>query len=48
MVTTIDIRDELYERAKVLALREMVSLKWIFNRALSSYLKVEEKRSQKK
>jgi predicted transcriptional regulator len=47
MVTTIDIRDELYERAKVLALREMVSLKWIFNRALASYLKAQEKRLKK-
>jgi len=39
MKTVIDIRDNLWERAKILAIREKSDLKTIVNEALEAYLK---------
>ena len=48
MITTIDIKDEFWEKAKVIAVKKRVSLKEIINRALEEYLKkVETKESPK-
>jgi len=44
MITTIDIRDDLWEKAKILAVKEKSDLKTIVNEALKEYL---ERRAKK-
>ena len=39
MRTVIDIRDDLWEKAKVLAAKDRTDLKTIVNQALETYLK---------
>jgi hypothetical protein len=39
MLTTIDIEQNLWERAKIVAVMEGTSLKTIVNKALKEYLK---------
>jgi hypothetical protein len=39
MITTIDLRDDLWEQAKILAIKEKSDLKAIVNAALEAYLK---------
>ena len=38
MITTIDIEDGLWERAKFVAIKERISLKEVVNEALKQYL----------
>ena len=38
MITTIDIEDGLWERAKFVAIKERISLKEVVNKALKEYL----------
>jgi hypothetical protein len=39
MKTVIDIRDDLWERAKILAAKDRTDLKTVVNQALEIYLK---------
>jgi predicted transcriptional regulator len=38
MLTTVDIEKDLWEKAKILAVKEKTSLKEIINKALGEYL----------
>ncbi len=48
MITSIDIRDDLWEKAKILAVKEKSDLKTIVNEALEEYLKKAKKGSEAK
>ncbi len=50
MLTTIDIRNDLWEKAKIVAVKEQSSLKDVINKALEEYLerRGELKRGGKK
>jgi predicted transcriptional regulator len=39
MITSIDIRDDLWEKAKILAVKEKTDLKTVVNEALEKFLK---------
>ncbi len=38
MLTTVDIEDDLHEKARILAIKDKSSLKTIINKALEIYL----------
>lgn len=46
MVTTVDFRDELFNQARLLAVKEKITMKRIMNEALQAYLKAQEKRKK--
>jgi predicted transcriptional regulator len=48
MITTIDIRNDLWEKAKILAVKEKSDLKAIVNEALKEYLERKVKKGGKK
>lgn len=48
MITTIDIRDDLWEKAKILAVKEKSDLKAIVNEALKAYLERRAKKGGEK
>lgn len=45
-ITSVDIRDDLWQKAKILAIKRKVSLKDIINEALELYLKRKEGRKE--
>jgi predicted transcriptional regulator len=44
MITSIDIRDDLWQKAKILAIKEKSDLKSIVNEALKEYLQRRAKK----
>ncbi len=48
MLTTIDLRDDLREKAKIMAIKEKTSLKEIINKALEEYIQRKESKGGKK
>jgi len=48
MITSIDIRDDLWEKAKIQAIKEKSDLKTIVNKALDEYLKRAKKGGEAK
>ncbi len=48
MITTIDIRDDLWEKCKIMAVKEKSDLKTIVNEAIEEYLKCKAKKGEKK
>lgn len=48
MVTTVDIEDELWERAKIIAIKEKKKFKNIINEALREYLERKAKKGGEK
>lgn len=42
MITTIDIENRLWEKAKIISVKERTSLKEIINKALEEYIKTKE------
>ncbi len=48
MLTTVDLRDDLREKAKIMAIKEKTTLREIVNKALEEYIQRKESMGGKK
>lgn len=46
MLTVIDIKDGLWRKAKIIAVKGKTSLKYVVNEALAAYLQPKPKKSK--